>query len=122
HWRRSGGRDWPEHCLRWARDAARSATAALAYDEAARFSELALHAAAEGADDPGLRAELTLEAARAEFVAGPVEASLAHGQDAARLAEDAGRVDVLAAAALVISGMGDLDTTTAVDLLCATAL
>jgi DNA-binding CsgD family transcriptional regulator/tetratricopeptide (TPR) repeat protein len=122
HWRRSGGRDWPAHCLRWAREAARSATAALAYDEAARFSELALHAAAESAADPGLRAELALEAARAEFVAGHVEASLAHCRDAVRLAEDAGRVDVLAAAALVISGMGDLDTTAAVDLLCATAL
>jgi DNA-binding CsgD family transcriptional regulator len=122
HWRRSGGPDWAAHCLRWARAAARSATAALAHDEAARFSELALHAAAEGAADTGLRAELALEAARAGFVAGHVEASLAHCQDAAHLAEDAGRVDVLAAAALVISGMGDLDTTTAVDLLCAAAL
>jgi DNA-binding CsgD family transcriptional regulator len=65
---------------------------------------------------------LALDAARAEFVAGHVEASLAHCQAAARLAEGAGRPDILAAAALVITGMGDPATTTAVDTLCARAL
>jgi DNA-binding CsgD family transcriptional regulator/tetratricopeptide (TPR) repeat protein len=127
HWQRSGGPGWAEHCVRWSREAARSATASLAYDEAARFTALALHAAeadlaqasAAGTD---LRAELTLDAARAEFVAGHIEASLAHCQSAARLAEDAGRPDILAAAALVITGVGDPVTTAAVDGLCATAI
>jgi DNA-binding CsgD family transcriptional regulator len=123
HWQRSGGPGWAAHCMRWAREAARSATASLAYDEAARFAVLALRAAeADTAQTDGLRAELTLDAARAGFVAGHIEASLAHCQMAARLAEDAGRPDILAAAALVITGMGDPATTAAVDTLCAKAI
>ena len=123
HWQRSGEPGWAEQCMRWAREAARSAAASLAYDEAARFTALALHAAeADIARTDGLRAELTLDAARAEFVAGHVEASLAHCQAAARLAEEAGRPDILAAAALVITGMGDPTTNAAVDLLCANAI
>src|SRR5215831_11801598 len=127
HWQRSGGPGWAGHCLRWAREAGRSAAASLAHDEAARFAALALSAAE--ADTPrgnsastGLRAELTLDAARAEFAAGHVEASLACCQAAARLAEDAGRADILASAALVITGMGDPATIAAVDLLCARAI
>jgi DNA-binding CsgD family transcriptional regulator len=127
HWQRSGDPDWEANCTRWAREAARSATASLAYDEAARFAALALSAAEAdltqaGTVGAGLRAELTLEAARTEFVAGHIEASLAHCQAAARLAEDAGRPDILAAAALVITGMGDPATTATVDALCAKAI
>src|SRR5262249_43591669 len=70
HWQRSGGPGWAAHCVRWAREAARSATASLAYDDAARFAALALHAAeADTAQADRLRAELTLDAARADFVA-----------------------------------------------------
>jgi hypothetical protein len=76
----------------------------------------------ENARATDLRAELTLEAARAEYVAGHAEASLAHCEAAARLAAQAGRADLLAAAALVITGMGDPGTTVAVDALCAAAL
>jgi DNA-binding CsgD family transcriptional regulator len=127
HWQRSGSPGRAAHCMRWAREAARSATASLAYDEAARFTALALHAAEAdltqaGAVGAGLPAELTLDAARAEFVAGHIEASLAHCQSAARLAEDADRPDILAAAALVITGMGDPVMTAAVDALCARAI
>jgi DNA-binding CsgD family transcriptional regulator len=124
HWQRSGAQGWAAYCVRWAREAARSATASLAYDEAAQFSVLALRAAdADVAQTgTGLRAELTLDAARAEFVAGHIETSLAYCQAAARLAEDADRPDILAAAALVITGMGDPTTTTVVDALCAKAI
>jgi DNA-binding CsgD family transcriptional regulator len=123
HWQRSGQPGWAAPGLRWAREAARSAAAALAYDEAARFTALALRAAeADPAPSAALRAELTLEAAQAEFMAGHIEASLARCQAAGRLAEAAGRPDLLAAAALVITGMGDPPTTTAVEALCAAAL
>jgi DNA-binding CsgD family transcriptional regulator/tetratricopeptide (TPR) repeat protein len=177
HWRRSGDPDWAAHCVRWAREAARSATASLAYDEAARFAALALDAAETGAVGPGaggpapggvqaggggpdggggpgagggpggggaqaggpdgggpgagggpgggglgLRAELTLDAARAEFAAGHIEASVARCQAAARLGEEAGRPDIVAASALVITGMGDPATNAAVDALCASAI
>jgi DNA-binding CsgD family transcriptional regulator len=123
HWQRGGGPGWAGPCVRWAREAARAAATSLAYDEAARFAALALHAAeadAEPAD--GLRIELTLDAARAEFVAGHIEECVRLCQAAARLAEDAGRPDLLAAAALVITGMGDPETITAVDALCAKAM
>ncbi len=123
HWQRSGKPGWATPCTRWAREAARSAAASLAYDEAARFAALALQAAeADAAAPDGLRAELTLEVARAEFVAGRIEACLGHCQAAARLAEQAGRPDILTAAALVITGMGDPVTTMAVEALCARAL
>ena len=123
HWQRSGQPGWAAPGLRWAREAARSAAAALAYDEAARFTALALRAAeADPAPSAALRAELTLEAAQAEFMAGHIEASLARCQAAGGLAEAAGRPDLLAAAALVITGMGDPPTTTAVEALCAAAL
>ena len=63
HWQRSGGPDSAAHCVQWAREAARSAAALLAYDEAARFTVLALHAAeADGTQPGGLRAELALDA------------------------------------------------------------
>ena len=76
--------------MQWAREAAGSATASLAYDEAARFAGLAMHAAeADSASADGLRIELALDAARAEFVAGHIEGCLRHCQTAARLAEDA---------------------------------
>jgi DNA-binding CsgD family transcriptional regulator len=127
HWQRSGGPGWTAHCVRWAREAGRSAAASLAHDEAAGFAVLALRAAeadtAQGdSASAGLRAELALDAARAEFAAGHVEASLAYCQAAARLGEDIGRADILASAALVITGMGDPATIAAVDLLCARAI
>jgi DNA-binding CsgD family transcriptional regulator len=123
HWQRSGAPGWAEHCLRQAREAARLATASLAYDEAASFAALALRAAEADATQPaGVRAELALEAARADFAAGHIDASLARCQAAARLGRQAGRPDIHAAAALVITGIGDPATTTAVDALCADAL
>jgi DNA-binding CsgD family transcriptional regulator len=127
HWQRSGEPGWAARCVQWARQAARSAAASLAHDEAARFTALALRAAqadAQAGDaQPGVAlAELTVDAARAEFAAGHLEASLAHCQAAARLAEAAGRPDLLAAAALVITGLGDPGTTLAVDALCTAAL
>jgi DNA-binding NarL/FixJ family response regulator len=122
HWRRSSGPDWAASCTRWAREAAASATAALAYDEAARFAALALEAATADGATAGLRAELTLALAQAEFAAGHIEASLAGCTAAARLAEAAARPDITALAALVITGMGDPATIAAVDALCASAI
>jgi DNA-binding CsgD family transcriptional regulator/tetratricopeptide (TPR) repeat protein len=122
HWLRSGGAGWATHCVRWARAAARAATASLAYDEAARFAAMALRAADADSLEAGPRAELTLDAARAKYLAGQIEESLALCQATARLAEVAGRPDLLAAAALVITGLGDPTVTGAVELLCANAI
>ncbi len=123
HWQRSGQPGWAAACMRWAREAARSATISLAYDEACQFTGLALRAAEADPAVPGAqRAELTLEVARADYVAGHIEASLAHCRAAARLAGEADRPDLVAAAALVVTGVGDPSTTAAVEALCAQAL
>jgi DNA-binding NarL/FixJ family response regulator len=121
HWRRSGSEGWASRCVRWARAAAASATAALAYDEAAQFAALALEAADADGADPCLRAELALEAARAEFAGGHIAACLGRCEAAAKLAKEAGRPDILASAALVITGMGDPATSAAVVELCTSA-
>jgi DNA-binding CsgD family transcriptional regulator len=113
HWRLSGSTDWTVHCVRWARRAAASAIKDLAYDEAVEFAQLALRVP---------DAELTLELARAEFLAGRVRESTAHCEQAARLADAENRPDIKAGAALVITGVGDPRTITIVDRLCVEAL
>ncbi|SFR25944.1 regulatory protein, luxR family [Lentzea waywayandensis] len=115
-WRRASGVDAPAECTRWATEAARAATAELAYDEAVGFAALALASSEEKT------AELTLGLARAEFLAGDTAASLDHCRTAARLAEQSGTPDLMAEAALVITGLGDRALLTAVDQLCTTAL
>ncbi|MEV4318809.1 AAA family ATPase [Actinocrispum sp. NPDC049592] len=111
HWRAAGE---PVHCVRWARQAAKAAIEALAYDEAVKFAQLALDNAVDS------QAELTLELARAEFVAGAIGPCLEHSLEAARLG--AGRPEIVAGAALVSRGVGDVKTVAAVDRLCASAL
>ena len=102
HWRRADGPDAAAECTRWASAAARAATSELAYDEALRFATLAL-ASAEHA--PALdRAALTIDLARAEFLTGDVDACLDHCRAAARLAQDGGAPELIADAALVITG------------------
>ncbi|MFD9699902.1 ATP-binding protein [Lentzea sp. NPDC059081] len=116
HWHRASGPDAPAECTKWASAAAKAATADLAYEDAARFAALALTSA------PNPTAALTLDLARAEFLAGEALASLGHCRAAARLAQDAGEPGLVAEAALVITGMGDRSLLTAVDQLCTTAL
>ncbi|MFD5830313.1 ATP-binding protein [Lentzea sp. NPDC060358] len=116
HWQRASGPDAPAECARWAAEAARAATADLAYEDAARFAALALASA------PAPTAAATLDLARAEFLAGEAPASLGHCRAAARLAEESGEPELMAEAALVITGMGDRSLITAVDQLCTSAL
>jgi DNA-binding CsgD family transcriptional regulator len=117
HWHRA---DVADECTRWATEAARAATADLAYDDARRFAALAL--ASAGRTPARERAVLTLDLARAEFLCGEVDSSLDHCRTAARLAQDAGEPDLMAEAALVITGLGDPALLTAADHLCVQAL
>ncbi|MFC0110679.1 ATP-binding protein [Kibdelosporangium aridum] len=105
HWRLAGN---VEKTVHWARKAAASAIEELAYDEAVEFARLALQF-------PDAR--LTLELAKAEYLAGNINASLAHCEQAARLDPD-----LVAEAALVNTGLGDLTTISTVDRMCAEAL
>ncbi|HEX8865441.1 MAG TPA: AAA family ATPase, partial [Lentzea sp.] len=113
HWSRAGD---AVSCTRWATAAAHAATADLAYDDAVRFAALALSSSS------GDRAALTLDLARAEFLCGEVDSSLDHCRTASRLAQDEGDADLMAEAALVITGLGGPDLLTAVDHLCVLAL
>nr|WP_042191694.1 AAA family ATPase [Kibdelosporangium sp. MJ126-NF4]CEL20229.1 regulatory protein, LuxR [Kibdelosporangium sp. MJ126-NF4]CTQ97454.1 regulatory protein, LuxR [Kibdelosporangium sp. MJ126-NF4] len=105
HWRRAGD---IEKTVHWARKASASAIADLAYDEAVEFARLALQF-------PDAR--LTLELAKAEYLAGNISACVVHCEQAARLDPD-----LLAEAALVITGLGDVKTLSTVDRLAAAAL
>ena len=117
---------------RWATAAADAATRALAFEDAARYLATAL-AAADGtaADGPGgagadaagvERAALLIELATAEYRAGRFADSLAHSVAAADAAGPAGRLDMVAAAALVVRGVGHPAVATTLVELCDRAL
>jgi DNA-binding CsgD family transcriptional regulator len=90
----------------WARRAADAATSAFAFVDAARFLTMALRALDGAGAQAEERAELLLGVARAEYWAGRSTHSIEHCLEAADAAELAGRPDLLAAAALVIRGIG----------------
>ncbi len=117
---------------RWATAAADAATRALAFEDAARYLATAL-AAADGAaaDGPGgagahaagvERAALLIELATAEYRAGRFADSLAHSVAAADAAGTAGQPDMVAAAALVVRGVGHPAVATTLVELCDRAL
>jgi DNA-binding CsgD family transcriptional regulator/tetratricopeptide (TPR) repeat protein len=120
HWRRADGPDATAECAHWAGRAARTAIRALAYDEAVEFAALAMAVREHAPVDE--RAALALDLAKAHFYTGDVESTLARCQAAARLADEAGRPDLLAGAALVITGLGDPPVLAVVDRLCVAGL
>ncbi len=114
HWDRAG--DVAE-CLGWAQRADEEARAALGYDEALRFAELALRCA-----DDAARPEVLVRLAEAQFLAGRIDASLATCREAADAASAARRPDLLARAGLVIVGLGNPVSNRAVADICERAL
>jgi DNA-binding CsgD family transcriptional regulator len=90
----------------WAEIAAAGATAALAFDDAVRYLAIALTAAENAGAGGAERAELLIELATAEYRAGQLAASLQHASAAADTAEQAGRLDLVGDAALVVRGIG----------------
>lgn len=119
HWLRAG--DEPEHArraLHWARAAAARA-AAVAPEEQSRLLAAALASAERaGALDDALRAELLVELAAAEYRAGRMTSCLGHCRAAASAGDRAGRSDLVAAAALVLRGVGHPDPATVLLDLC----
>lgn len=95
--------------VRWARTAATQA-AAVAPEEAARLLSTALLAAERAGTDDAERAGLLVELAAAEYLAGRMTASFQHCRTAADAAERASRPDLVAAAALVLRGVGHPST------------
>jgi DNA-binding CsgD family transcriptional regulator len=120
HWHRAGE---PARTLVWAVRAADAARAAAAYPDAAAYLELALTAAGPGADPPPAdRAELLLDLARMQYLAGQILASVRTSERAADEGERAGRQEILARAAVVVQGIGDPAVNRRVESLCRRAL
>lgn len=67
-------------------------------------------AARLGPAGPAERAEVEVELATAEFNAGLVQRAVESSRRAVHLAEEAGRPDLAASGALVVSGVGDVNT------------
>jgi len=107
---------------RWATAAAQAATVALAFEDAARYLAIALAAADSAGAAVAERAALLIELATAEYRAGRFADSLAHSVAAADAAEPGGRLDMVAAAALVVRGVGHPAVATTLVGLCDRAL
>ncbi len=121
HWLR--GARTPEQlrlAVQWARTAAAGASV-YAPEEAARLLTAALAASGAGATEPE-RASLLVELATVEYRAGAMAASLEHCRQASDDAEAAARPDLLAAAALVLRGVGHPPTAAVLAELCDRAL
>ncbi|MFC4943159.1 ATP-binding protein [Pseudonocardia sp. GCM10023141] len=117
HWVRAGE---PARAVPWAVRAADDARSAGGYAEAEDYLQLALDALSPdaGADE----AELLLDLARAQAIAGRVDESVRTCQRAAAVGEHAGRPDVVARAAVTVQGFGHPGVNRAVEQLCRRAL
>ncbi|MEV4136720.1 AAA family ATPase [Dactylosporangium sp. NPDC049742] len=114
-WRQAGV---PDAAAAWSRRAAAQARAAHAYDDAAAH----LSAASTVELPPAERAELLVELAQAEYLAGRYDRCLDHCVDAAGAAAEAGRGDLVAAGALVLQGVTYAHAGSVVTRLCQRAL
>ena len=122
HWDRAGGPAASARCRDRARLAAARAATARAHEEAVHFARMSLrHARALGASTEDL-AERMIELARYEWLANLVPDAMASCVEAVDLAEECGRGDLMAQAALVPQGIGSIDVSRVVDGLCRRAL
>jgi DNA-binding CsgD family transcriptional regulator len=126
HWDRAGE---PARSVTWAVRAADAAEAAAAYDEAVSYLELAVAAigkdpaATDGGPAPSVdRAELLVDLARVQYLAGQILASTRSCEQAADEGERSGRVEVVARAAIVVQGIGDPAVNRRIETLCQRAL
>ena len=123
HWARAG-RDIEamRSTVRWTRVAAAHAFRILAPTDAIRLLEQVLTVLDQIGPEPGERAQVLTDLARAEYLGGRVAASLIHLRGAAAEADAARRPDLLTGAALVINGAGDPEVLGAAAALCDRAL
>jgi hypothetical protein len=121
HWVRAGE---PARAVPWAVRAADDARSGGGYAEAEGYLRLALDALSpDAALDPGVdEAELLLDLARVQALAGRVDESVRTCGRAAAVGERAGRPDVVARAAVTVQGFGHPGVNRAVEQLCRRAL
>ncbi len=121
HWVRAGE---PARAVPWAVRAADDARSGGGYAEAEDYLQLALDALSPDASaDVGAdEAELLLDLARVQALAGRVDESIRTCRRAATVGERTGRPDVVARAAVTVQGYGHPDVNRAVEGLCRRAL
>ena len=126
HWHRAGE---PTKAIVWAVRAADAARAAAAYDEAVSYLELALTAIDRGgtradSDHAGSadRAELLLDLARMQYLAGQILPSVRTIERAADEGERTGRAEIVARAAIVVQGIGKPEINRQIERTCRRAL
>ena len=107
---------------RWARRAAADARAARAYDDSARLLSEALADMSSVAGDDAERAEVLIELAHAEYLAGRYDRCLECCADAADTAAGSDRGDLVARSALVLQNVTYPQATEVVSRLCRRAL
>ncbi|HEX8509764.1 MAG TPA: AAA family ATPase [Propionibacteriaceae bacterium] len=123
HWQRSAGPDGAEQAGRWWARAARDAFGTHAYDEAADAAERALQCfRAVGLRGVDL-AEALLTAAETRFAAGRIDESLRDClTELADIGERAEDADLVAAAGLVMHGIGTAEANRTIRQICTRAL
>ncbi len=122
HWRLADGADAADRCVLWSRRAAEFSARGFDHDRAVAFQQQALVRASSLALPEGELAEITAELAERQMACSDLRAALESCQRAADLAEHAGRADLLARAALAISGVGDIEALRLVNRLNARAM
>jgi DNA-binding NarL/FixJ family response regulator len=122
HWQQAEGHDAQARCRRWAEVADQQARTVLAFDEAATFAELAVACARQTSASPDEVARLLVRLADGLFLANRLFESIETCLAAADLADAAGRPDLVAAAALVVRGVGEPAANRTIRLLCERAL
>ena len=123
HWRQAGtDPDARRAAARWARRAAANAQADRAYDDSARLLGEALADMASVDGDGADRAEVLIELAHAEYLAGRYGRCLERCADAADAAAAAGRGDLVARSALVMQGVTFPQAAEVLSRLCRRAL
>jgi DNA-binding CsgD family transcriptional regulator len=122
HWRLATGPDAAARCVTWSRRAAGVAAKGFAHDRAVEYAQLALDRARSLPSSDGELAELTVELAERQAGASGLQEALGSCLTAADLAERGARPDVLARAALVITGVGGTDVLHVINGLCNRAL
>jgi DNA-binding CsgD family transcriptional regulator len=126
HWYRAGV---PARAVVWAVRAADAARAAAAYDDAVSYLELAFTAIDRGRTQPDGdqaelvdRAELLLDLARMQYLAGRILPSVRTSEQAGEEGERTGRAAIVARAALVVQGIGNPEVNSQIERTCRRAL
>jgi DNA-binding CsgD family transcriptional regulator len=122
HWLEAAPAGHAAHAAHAAERAARSASQQLAYEESARLYEAAAAVVPPDRSRASRPAWLLIESARMRFVAGELDRAASLCERAAEMARNTEDAELLAAAALVIEGVGDASLSAMIGRLCEEAL